>query len=177
MLKINRSLLFLSSVFLTAHVNLNVTLANAKSEGAQLGNTAPAFNLPELNHPQKNMSLKSLEGKVVLVDFWASWCPPCKKTVPDLGKMRSRNPSLVVLALSIDEDRNKAISFLKSSDTSLVFLHDAKHSVAEKFNLGGMPSAFLIDKHGILRNRFDGYTEAEMQNVEVEVKKLIEEKM
>ena len=90
--------------------------------------------------------------------------------------MRRRNPALVVMALSIDEDRAKAVDFLKARDTSVLFLHDAKREAAKKFDLGGMPSAYLIDKHGVLRNRFDGYGEAEMMSIEAEVKKLLEEK-
>ncbi len=145
--------------------------------GPQPGHPAPAFSLPDLFDARAEVSLKSLEGKVVLIDFWASWCPPCRKTVPDLARMRDRNPSLVVLALSIDEDRSKALAFLKSRDMSLIYLHDAKRVAAAEFDLGGMPSAYLIDKRGVLRNRFDGYSEGEMKSIEAEVKKLIGEKL
>lgn len=150
--------------------------AAGPQSGPQPGIPAPAFSLPDLFHTRGDVSLKSLEGKVVLVDFWASWCPPCRKTVPDLARMRGRNPSLVVLALSIDEDRAKAVAFLKSRDTGLIYLHDAKRAAAAEFDLGGMPSAYLIDRRGVLRNRFDGYTESEMDKMETEVKKLIGEK-
>ena len=112
---------------------------------------------------------------MVLVDFWASWCPPCRTTVPELGRIRARNPALVVMALSIDEDRAKAVDFLKARDTSVLFLHDAKRETAKKFDLGGMPSAYLIDKHGVLRNRFDGYGNREIAKMEIEVKKLLKE--
>ena len=140
------------------------------------GTQAPAFSLPALFKNQGEISLRPYIGKVVLVDFWASWCPPCIKTLPELGQLYTRNPGLVVLALSIDEDPRKALDFIKGRDTSLVYLHDANREVAEKFDLGGMPSAYLIDKKGMLRNRFDGYGPGELKSMETEVKKLLGEK-
>ncbi len=144
--------------------------------GPKPGGLAPSFSLPDLFHNHAAVNLHASEGKVVLVDFWASWCPPCNKTVAELGHLRSRNPALVIMALSVDEDRTKAMDFLKIRDTTVIFLHDAKRETAKKFDLGGMPSAFLIDKHGILRHRYDGYGEGEIKKIEAEVKKLLEEK-
>ena len=139
------------------------------------GSPAPGFELPELTSSRTLVNLKSMAGKVVLLDFWASWCPPCRKTLPQLGRMRSLHPSLVVLAVSVDEYRNNALEFLKPRDTSVVFLHDAKKAVAEKYDLGGMPSLYLIDKKGALRFRHDGYTERDEKSIEKEVKTLMEE--
>lgn len=136
------------------------------------GAAAPAFNLPDLANSKNAVSLESLEGKVVLVDFWASWCPPCKKTLPHLGRLRQRHPGLAVVAISVDEDRKKAADFLKPPDTAVVFLHDVKRSAAAAYDPGGMPSLFLIDRKGVLRYRHDGYTERDMQAIEAEIKKL-----
>ncbi len=167
--------------FLAFGLTMALSLAAAPlwaGSGPKPGSMAPSFSLPDLLKNNGEMSLRQLEGKVVLVDFWASWCPPCKKSLPELGQMRNRNPALVIVAISIDENRNKAVDFLKNSDTSLVYLHDAKHEAAEKFDLGGMPSAFLIDKKGMLRNRFDGYGSGsgELKSMEAEARKLLEEK-
>jgi thiol-disulfide isomerase/thioredoxin len=136
------------------------------------GAAAPAFDLPDLANAKNAVSLASLEGKVVLVDFWASWCPPCKKTLPHLGRLRQRHPGLAVVAISVDEDRKKAADFLKPRDTAVVFLHDAERSAAEAYDPGGMPSLFLIDRKGVLRYRHDGYTERDMQAIEAEIRKL-----
>ncbi|MDB5103500.1 MAG: Thioredoxin-like protein [Fibrobacteres bacterium] len=139
------------------------------------GGPAPAFTLPDLIRAKHDVSLKSLQGKVVALDFWASWCPPCRKTLPQLGAMRARHPDLVVLAVSIDEKRANALEFVKSRDSSLVFLHDAKRAVASEYDLGGMPSLVLIDRKGTLRYRHDGYTEGDAGKIEAEIKKLMEE--
>ena len=161
---------FSPRLFLACGLALGCASASPKPGGA-----APPFSLPDLFHNHAVVNLHASEGKVVLVDFWASWCPPCRTTVPELGRIRARNPALVVMALSIDEDRAKAVDFLKARDTSVLFLHDAKRETAKKFDLGGMPSAYLIDKHGVLRNRFDGYGDREIAKMEIEVKKLLKE--
>jgi cytochrome c biogenesis protein CcmG, thiol:disulfide interchange protein DsbE len=162
----------------TVLLSLALGLAFPAAVGANApkpGSPAPGFTLPDLIRDRNDVSLNSLQGKVVLMDFWASWCAPCRKTLPQLGLMRGRHPSLVVLAVSIDEQRDKALEFLKPRDTSMVFLHDAKRAVAEEYDLGGMPSLVLIDKKGVLRYRHDGYTEADVKNIEAEIRKLMEE--
>ena len=142
--------------------------------GPQVGKPAPGFRLSGLQNGRE-VSLASLSGKVVLVDFWASWCTPCRRTLPELARLRARHPNLVVLAVSIDEERSKAVKFLKGMDTNLVTLHDAKRVVAEAYALGGMPSAVLIDRKGVLRKRFDGYTEREMPTLEKQADDLLKE--
>jgi thiol-disulfide isomerase/thioredoxin len=139
------------------------------------GSPAPEFTLPDLAGERGDVSLKSLQGKVVMMDFWASWCAPCRKTLPKLGLMRDRNPSLVVLAVSIDEKRANALEFLKPRDANMIFLHDAERAVASRYDLGGMPSLVLIDRKGVLRYRHDGYTEDDAKQIEAEVRKLMEE--
>jgi thiol-disulfide isomerase/thioredoxin len=139
------------------------------------GSPAPDFTLPNLVLESKDVTLKSMQGKVVIMDFWASWCPPCRKTLPQLSGLRARHPSLVVLAVSIDEKKDNALEFLKPRDTSLIFLHDAKRAVAATYDLGGMPSLVLIDRKGVLRYRHDGYTESDAKAIEAEIRKLMEE--
>jgi thiol-disulfide isomerase/thioredoxin len=154
-------------------------LALAVTAGAaspKPGSPAPGFTLPELLRGQNSVSLKSLAGKVVVVDFWASWCPPCRKSLPQLARMRLRHPSMVVLAVSVDEDKSKAKEFLTSKlDTALIFLHDAKKSAAADYDLGGMPSLYVIDKQGRLRFRHDGYSERDMKAIEPEIEQLMGE--
>jgi thiol-disulfide isomerase/thioredoxin len=157
--------------FLILLLSFGLTLAAPKP-----GSQAPDFSLPDLFHNNATHSLSEKLGKVVLVDFWASWCAPCRISLPELGKIRNRNPSLVVLALSIDEDKSRAMAFLKSHDSNITYLHDEKQSTAKGYNLGGMPSAYLIDKSGILRYRLDGYGESDLKKLELEIKKLMEEK-
>jgi thiol-disulfide isomerase/thioredoxin len=151
-------------------------LGSAWASGPKPGAPAPDFSLPSLIDGGKPISLKSLAGRVVVVDFWASWCAPCAKSLPRLSRMR--RDGLAVLALSIDEDRGKALDFLERKERTaptLDYLHDAKRAVAEAYDLGGMPSLIIVDRKGVLRYRHDGYTEADMKAIESEVAALLGE--
>lgn len=144
-----------------------------------LGRPAPDFRLESLGKSRAATSLKDLAGEVVLIDFWASWCGPCKRTLPELVRLGARHGGLKVLAVSVDEDRAKAASFLKGRDGRLLALdalHDAGREVAARYDLAGMPSAVLIDRKGVLRARWDGYTERDLGRMEAEIRKLLEEK-
>lgn len=140
------------------------------------GDPAPDFTLPNLIAGQGKVGLSSLAGRVVVVDFWASWCPPCRKTLPHLGRLAAEHPSLAVLAISVDEKRAKAAEFLKVREPALVYLHDADKSAAAAYDPGGMPSLVLIDKRGVLRRRHDGYTERDFGTIAAEIRSLLEEK-
>jgi thiol-disulfide isomerase/thioredoxin len=143
----------------------------------KVGDPAPGFRLEGLGKARAGaVSLEALAGQVVLVDFWASWCAPCKRTLPELARLGARYPGLKVLAVSLDEDRSKALRFLAGQDSALLALHDARREVAERYDLAGMPAAVLIDRKGVLRARFDGYTERDLAGLEAEVRKLWEEK-
>jgi thiol-disulfide isomerase/thioredoxin len=142
----------------------------------QAGSPAPDFTLPGLLAGQGEVGLRSLTGQVVVADFWASWCPPCRKTLPHLGRLAAAHPSLAVLAISVDESREKAVDFLKVREPSLIYLHDAGQSAASAYDPGGMPSLVLIDKRGVLRHRYDGYTERDFGKIAAQIRSLMEEK-
>lgn len=150
--------------------------APASAAAPRVGDRAPAFDLKPLVAGRPGASLASLSGEVVLLDFWASWCAPCKLTLPGLARLQKRHRGLRVLAVSLDEDRGKALAFLKGQDTSLAALHDAGRKVAESYDLGGMPAAVLIDRKGVLRARYDGYVEDDLEAMEADARKLMEEK-
>lgn len=156
---------------------------SAAASGAGTGKSAPDFSLPGLNvsktAPPRPVSLADLEGKVVLLDFWAVWCAPCKRTLPELARLGGKHPGLEVLAVSLDEDRAKAEAFLArlgKEASGLTALHDAGREVAGLYGLEGMPAAVLIDRKGILRSRFDGYTDRDMGKMEAEIRRLLQEK-
>jgi thiol-disulfide isomerase/thioredoxin len=157
--------------------------APAGPSGAAKGGPAPAFSLQGLKAGSSDakgpVTLAGLEGKVVLLDFWAAWCAPCKRTLPELARLGGKHPGLEVLAVSLDEDRSKAEAFLArlgKASAGLTALHDAGREVAGRYGLEGMPAAVLIDRKGILRSRFDGYTERDLGKMEAEIQRLLQEK-
>jgi cytochrome c biogenesis protein CcmG/thiol:disulfide interchange protein DsbE len=152
--------------------------AAAASGGPMPGAPAPDFKLPRLLESGGDVGIKTYAGQVIVLDFWASWCAPCAKTLPRLSRMGAGHPGLAVLALSIDEDKDKALDFLgrkERSGTRLIYLHDRKREVAEAYDLGGMPSLVIIDRKGMVRYRHDGYTQADMKVIEAEIASVMEE--
>jgi thiol-disulfide isomerase/thioredoxin len=146
--------------------------AAAFAAGPGPGAPAPGFSLPRLIDDGGEVNLKSYAGRVVVLDFWASWCAPCAKTLPLLSHLGTGRSDLAVLALSIDEDKSKALDFLgrkEKRSPGLTYLHDRKHAVAAAYDLGGMPSLVIVDRKGVVRYRHDGYTEADMKAIESEI--------
>jgi peroxiredoxin len=107
------------------------------------------FTLRDLGGRQWRLS--GLRGKVVLVNFWATWCPPCRKEIPDLGALysRFRKKGLVVLAIS-DEDAAKVVPFVKAQGVKYPVLLDAGRKVNEFFGVEGIPKSFVYDRKGKL---------------------------
>jgi thiol-disulfide isomerase/thioredoxin len=107
------------------------------------------FTLNDLNG--KPVTLTALRGKVVLVNFWATWCPPCRREMPDLDRLNERfaKQGLVVLSIS-DEDQAKVTPFIKSSGYRPVVLLDPGDVVEKQFHIEGIPKTFLFDRSGKL---------------------------
>jgi len=134
----------------------------------------PDFKLPDMNN--KEIKLEDLLNKgPVLIDFWASWCVPCKKAMPALNKLAEKYDSLTVVVISIDapKDVHKAKTFLKSGDFKFIGLFDSEKKLAKKLNVVNPPRTFILDKTGLIVYSHDGY-EAGTENVyEAKIKELL----
>jgi thiol-disulfide isomerase/thioredoxin len=116
---------------------------------------APPFELPDLKGNKKRLS--ALRGKVVLLNFWATWCPPCVEELPSLVSLASDppGPGFVLLTVSEDETAKEVTSFLeKTGQQALPVLMDDKRRVTTSFGTSKFPETYLIDRDGNLRYRF-----------------------
>jgi peroxiredoxin len=123
--------------------------AFAKLEADDRRRQQADFTLADL-HGEKH-SLKNLRGKVVLVNFWATWCPPCRKELPDLETLSTRfkDQGLVILAIS-DEDAGKVKPFIAARNLQFPILLDPGRKVNELFQIEGIPKSFVYDRSGKL---------------------------
>ena len=145
-------------------VALSLVVASVAFAGVGKGQRAPEFSLPSLKG--SNVALSQLRGKVVLVDFWAQWCEPCKKELPQLDRLSKEYAAkgVVVLAVNIDKQRENAERMVKQLGLTLDVLLDPAGSVAGSYDLPKMPTSFVVDRKGIVRfvnEGFDGPKDVE----------------
>ena len=141
-------------------------LASAGSIG--VGDRLPALTLRAWDGQRFDAS--TLAGKPVLVDFWASWCLPCRAALPAIDDMarRLRDRGVVVLAINIDRDRKNADAWLaeRLPGHQLTLAHDPDGSLLSRCGADGMPTAYVLDRDGIVRFAESGYTPDRVDAIE-----------
>ena len=145
-------------------------------------NSAPSFTLADYktslnNAPAETRSLTNFHGKVVYLDFWASWCKPCRTSFPWMNKMQNKYASqgFEVVSINLDQDISAITKFLEKYPASFHILLDPDGVVAERYELVGMPSSYLIDKKGELRKTHTGFFIKNEGQYEQEIIQLIAE--
>jgi cytochrome c biogenesis protein CcmG, thiol:disulfide interchange protein DsbE len=127
--------------------------------------------------PPTGLDLSAFKGRVVYLDFWASWCEPCRKSFPwmeTLTKANERN-GLTVLAIDVDTDRADGDRFLRRFHPSFDVRFDPSGALAEQFKVIGMPTSVIIDRHGVQRFRHIGFQPADSKTYEAQVRELLAE--
>ena len=121
--------------------------------------------------------LKGLSGKVVVVDFWASWCAPCLRSFPWMNELQQRygGQGLVIVAVNMDQDRKLADAFLTKMPAKFRVEYDAAGIVVRQFGVDTMPASFLIDRRGQLRVRHAGFRDAQRAEREQQILQLLKE--
>lgn len=123
----------------------------------QVGFPAPDFAFPDLNGQQ--ISLSDHRGKVVLVNIWATWCPPCRQEMPSMQKLyeRFRGENFEILAVSIDSTGPEAVApFMRTMNLTFPALLDPKGEIGPLYGLTGVPESIIIDKEGIVVEKIIG---------------------
>lgn len=124
------------------------------------------------------LDLSAYRGKVVYLDFWASWCGPCRQSFPWLADLKSRNSSddFVVVAVNVDHDRDSAQRFLNEVPANFPIIYDPQGELASSYHIKGMPSAVLIDRNGQVRFRHDGFSVKKEDQYEEHLRRLLAER-
>ena len=127
---------------------------NRGSHPSLVGNPAPDFTVQDADH---KVSLHDFRGKTVVLNFWATWCPPCVEEMPSLVKMQSNlKDRVVVLAVSVDEDERSYRTFLKKNNVDLVTVRDPQQKSNELYGTFKFPETYIIDRNGVVQRKFIG---------------------
>lgn len=138
------------------------------ANGPGQGDMAPLFTLTGLDG--KMYRLEDFRGKIVFLNFWATWCPPCRDEVPDIEQLHwtLAGKNFQILAVSIDTKGAKAVApFAENMGIAFPLLLDAENAVAASYGLTGVPETFLIDKNGVILSKIIGprqWSSAEWRN-------------
>jgi cytochrome c biogenesis protein CcmG/thiol:disulfide interchange protein DsbE len=123
------------------------------SHPRQPGRTAPDFTVSD---GVRTVHLADYRGKVVVLNFWATWCAPCIEELPSLTAMQQRLPQVQVLAVSTDEDTAAYRSFLQENKIGLLTVEDPARRSSALYGTYRYPETYVIDQHGIIRRKFIG---------------------
>lgn len=143
---------------------------------AEVGHQVPHCQLTSLATSQ-HFDFRPLVGKVLYVDFWASWCPPCAKSFSFLNTLNHelKNRGLEVAVVNLDEQVDDAKIFLTEHPTNFTVLVDATKQCAKDFDVKAMPSSYLIDRKGIIRHVHLGFKDEDAQLLRNQIEALLAE--
>jgi peroxiredoxin len=127
---------------------------NRGSQPTLVGRAAPDFTVQDAD---RKVTLHDLRGKIVVLNFWATWCPPCVEEMPSLVKMQSSlKDRVVVLAISVDEDERSYRTFLKKNNVGLLTVRDPQQKSNELYGTFKFPETYIIDRQGVVQRKFIG---------------------
>jgi thiol-disulfide isomerase/thioredoxin len=135
--------------------------------------------LPNLDAFKLEGNVPRTGGQVVLLDFWASWCGPCKESFPQMDKLNKQyaGRGLVIVAVSVDEHRENMERFVKSMNVSFATVRDAQQKLVAAADVQSMPTSFLIDRAGKVRFVHSGFHgEQTVREYRAEIETLLQEK-
>ncbi|MGX2039219.1 TlpA disulfide reductase family protein [Methylocaldum sp. MU1018] len=143
---------------------------------AGVGSKAPSCAFTSIGDGQR-FDLKQFHGKVVYVDFWASWCPPCAKSFSFLNELNRdlEGKGLQVIGVNLDSAPEDAKKFLAKYPANFTTVADNDAQCAKDLNVKAMPSSYLIDRNGVIRDIHYGFRPGEAQKMRVLAEKLLEE--
>lgn len=166
---------FLNSLAMAGFLVLALNTSSAFAVNA--GDTAPNFKLPRLER-SGDIQLKSYRGKVVYVDFWASWCGPCRQSLPELNLLRKkyRQQGFEVIAINLDEEKEEAMAFLKEFPVAYPTARDEEGTTPDQYGVQGMPTGYLIDRKGKVSLVHEGFKKTDSEELSAHIATLLKKK-
>ena len=171
--------IFVSSLFLLIAMGPNPSAGPGRDAATAAGteknsvSKAPDFTLKDIHG--RALSLSSLKGKVVLINFWATWCPPCKAEMPSMNKLYHdlRAQGFEVIAISTDTSLSTIKDFLAENRLDFPVLFDEDKTVTRQYHVFSMPTTFLVDRNGMIVEKFYGEEDWSDPAVRKKIEKLL----
>ncbi|MFZ0807584.1 MAG: TlpA disulfide reductase family protein [Candidatus Sulfotelmatobacter sp.] len=129
--------------------------SSCETRPGRIGTAAPNFSLQDSD---RKVTLAQFRGQVLLVNFWATWCPPCQAELPSLISLqeRTRAKGVTVLGISIDVDADAYHRFLKERNVNFLTVRDPEQKIADMYGTSGWPETYIVDRDGVLRRKIVG---------------------
>lgn len=162
--RLYKKLLSLGGVIVAGFISINT-----------IADPAPDFTLP--SSTGENVRLAEQRGQVVMLNFWASWCGPCRKEMPLLDEMSKRYGAagFVLYGVNVEEDNTDAKKLIKQLGVTFPILYDAESKASSLYNVDAMPTTVLIDKKGEIRFVNRGYKDGDENKYRDQIRELIKE--
>jgi thiol-disulfide isomerase/thioredoxin len=140
--------------------------------GLEVGRKAPSFSLVDLHGRQ--VTLDQYKGRVVMLDFWATWCAPCRQSMPALENLEKEfHEDLTLLAINLGESPEKVRSYVKLKNIQSMVLLDVDGSVGQAYRSDSIPMQVLVDQQGVVRHVQIGFAPVVQQQLRAEISKLL----
>ena len=154
---------------------LVISMPASYAASEKLSGKASNFTLK--SRSGKNIKLSDMRGKVVMLNFWASWCGPCRKEMPILEKIHKKYKRLgfTLLGVNVEENSSAAKNYLKDVKVSFPILFDRTNKTSKLYNVSAMPTTVLIDRNGNKRFIHKGYKDGYEKDYRKQIKKLLRE--
>lgn len=167
------SLFFLLAMGPNSSIGGNKNVVSPLDAYKQTNTKAPDFTLKDVNG--RTFSLSSLKGKVILLNFWATWCPPCKAEMPSMNQLYNeiKAKRFEVVAVSSDRSLSNVKEFLSKSRVDFTVLFDEKKTVTREYKVFSMPTTFLIDRNGLIVEKYYGEYDWTDSEVRKQIEKLL----
>jgi cytochrome c biogenesis protein CcmG/thiol:disulfide interchange protein DsbE len=152
---------------------LALSLVAGVAGATGVGDPAPPFSLTTAHG--ETISLPALRGRVVYVDFWASWCGPCRRSFPWMNEMQLRygDSGLTIVAINVDRRRADAEQFLRTNTARFAVVYDDRGATPLAYSVKGMPSSYLIDAHGTVVDVEQGFRDDRKSALEDSIRSLL----
>ena len=154
-MKNKKALVVLSLAFILSVVAIQCFRPPSETGAVEVGQAAPPFKLQALNG--KEVSLEQYKGKIVILDFWATWCGPCRKSMPIMDKLQEEySGKLSVLAVNLQETKDIVTDYVLDKNVHTQVLLDKDGSIGARYGAESIPTQVLIDQEGIVRDVMEG---------------------